>query len=144
MKSSTKEINGTKYKLLLMTPMEQITFSVKAAKHLAPILKDAGELKGFIGGDKTELIEKILPKLSDALGSIDTEALCSLAEKAILGNLFAGNKKINDSDDFNQHLEENIENAFQLYIWAVKENAGVFFTKKLKELSDSAEGDKAE
>lgn len=126
-KFENKEIDGRKYKIMLLTPMAQTLFAAQVAQCLAPVLKAGGlnldELKE--AAHKTP--EKLLPMLAGVLPDLDAEKIHKLSKQALLGNLFAGETKINTEEELNQYLEEYPKDSFKLIIWSIGANVGVFF-----------------
>ena len=111
--------------------MQQILFAAKVSQCLAPVLSSGDlkleDLKLMTTNKKANGQDEIFKLIGSILPEIDTDKLFELANQAIIGNLFAGDKKMTDLESLNKHLEGNIKDSFQLMIWAVSVNVGVFF-----------------
>lgn len=126
-KFEDKTINGNEYKVMLLTPMDQTLFAAQVAQCLAPALASGDFKLDELKAKAQDKPEELLAMFADVLPKIDAEKLHSLASKAMLGNLFAGNAKLNNEDELNKHLEGAPKDSFQLMIWSIGVNVGVFF-----------------
>lgn len=126
-KFEEKTINDNIYKIMLLTPMDQTLFAAQVGQCLSPVLSSGDLSLDKLRAKAKEKPEELLPLLADVLPKIDAEKLHQLASKALLGNIFCGNNKCNNEDELNKHLEANPKDAFQLMMWAIGVNVGVFF-----------------
>lgn len=126
-KFEEKIINENRYKIMLLTPMEQTLFAAEVGQCLAPALASGDLDLEKLKTQAKEKPEELLTLFADILPKIDAPKLHGLASKALVGNIFCGNTKFNEEDDLNKHLESCPKDAFQLMIWAIGANVTIFF-----------------
>lgn len=147
--SATAEttINGRAYRLVKLPPLQAGRAALRLAQALAGALSQAEViaplLEAFkhagkpaddapIPDVKTRLgallqdTPTILSALAGGVQKIDVDALYSVAEECVSGNLFT-ERKLGTAAETNAHFSEHPADLLPVMAWAVRENCAGFF-----------------
>lgn len=136
-------INDVKYALLPMGPMKAFPFSAKVgieitkslvgdSQPLFDVIESMASLgsklnspkKGKGSGEITEKDGKaVFDAMSSLIGRIDPDRLHELGKEALSHEVYAGNKKLSDPLNFEQHFTAHPGDLFPVAIWAIREHS---------------------
>lgn len=135
MSDVTKEIRGTRYRLLRLPVRDAGRLAMQVGQLLAAALagvEDLGALvKKLTAGEGVEALlsdQNLLSALAGGVANLDAVKLYDLALTAIEGRLFA-DRKLNTGDDVDAYFADKQGDLFLVLVWALQVNCAGFFGK---------------